>query len=506
MANLFMGRQQIPFYYSCYGYTRGNGSIWHGGIDILGVDSTKILMPNYNGKSISGTVVTSRIVPQSSGNLTWEWGYYVCVQLDAYQTPDAVNYLYFCHNEQNLVSVGDKVVSGDAIAIMGNTGNAAIANPPIKHVHFEVRATSTSIGLDPSAYTGLPNVAGTYGEEESEYNGLILDVSKYQPNINYASAAADIDGAILRIGLTYWGAFNMGKDDSFDAHYAGFKAQGTPVGAYYYSCANTLARAEEEANYCIQLMRGLQFELPIYYDVENIERQGPLTKDELTAIVQKFCSILEDAGYFVGYYSNTSWLQTKLDTQYLNTLYTLWKADYREDYDTTIPCDLLQYTNSGTVSGISGGVDLSYAYKNFVPIIVENGFNGFSNVDYEPQAYIIGFASSGDIVLLVQIIEKENIQYAVKDGYIITGPINDISLALELTQTASQLGVPYETYDYTNPGDGDGSGGGDDTELEEQIEQLQQQIDDLSKQIDNQQTTIASYTQKLNNINIESII
>ncbi len=503
MANLFAGRQQIPFYYSCFGYTRGNGSIWHGGLDVLGVDSTTILMPDYNGQSISGTVVTSRIVDQSTGDLTWEWGYYVCVQLDAYQTPDAVNYLYFCHNEQNLVKVGDKVVSGDAIAIMGNTGNAAIANPPIKHVHFEVRATSTSIGLDPSAYTGLPNVAGTYGESSTDYEGLILDVSKYQPTIDYAKAATDIDGVILRIGLTYWGAFNMAKDDTFDAHYNGFKAQGTPVGAYYYSCANTLARAEEEANFCIQLMRGLQFELPIYYDVENVERQGPLTKKELTAIVEKFCSILEDAGYYVGYYSNTSWLLTKLDTQYLSTVYTLWKADYRTDYDTTIPCDLFQYTNSGTVNGISGGVDLSYAYKNFVPIIVENGFNGFSGTIYEPQAYIIGFASSGDITLLVQIIEKEDVQYTVKDGYIITGPIKDSSLALELTQTAAQLGIPYKTYDYTDPDDGSCE---NDNELQEQIDALEEQIDALNTQLTNQKATIDSYTNKLNNINLESTI
>ena len=77
-------------------------------------------------------------------------GWYVCVELDAGQTPDAVNYLYFCHNARNLVSVGQRVKSGDALAVMGNTGNAALASPPFAHCHFEVRATTTGAGLDPT--------------------------------------------------------------------------------------------------------------------------------------------------------------------------------------------------------------------------------------------------------------------------------------------------------------------------------------------------------------------
>lgn len=164
MGNLFKGRMQVPYYYSCFGYTRGNGKTWHGGQDVVGLDSDTILMPDYDGKAISGKVITARKVDKSTGNRTWEWGWYVCVQLDADQTPDAVNYLYFCHNEKNLVSVGQKVKSGDALAVMGNSGNAAEASPPIKHCHLEVRATATGKGLDPTHYSGCANRVGIYGE------------------------------------------------------------------------------------------------------------------------------------------------------------------------------------------------------------------------------------------------------------------------------------------------------------------------------------------------------
>ena len=60
--------------------------------------------------------------------------------------------------------------------------------------------------------------------------------------------------------------------------------------------------------YCLELLKGKQFELPIYYDVENNERQGSLSKTQLTNIVDRFCSIIQNAGYFVGYYSYTTWL------------------------------------------------------------------------------------------------------------------------------------------------------------------------------------------------------
>lgn len=165
---LFKGRNRIRYGYARYGYTRGGGKTWHGGLDVEGLDDTAIRMPWYNGKEIHGTVTRARIVTDRS-NPTWEWGYYVCVRLDAAQTPDPVNYLYFCHCARLLVKPGQKVKSGDALAVMGNTGNAALASPPYAHCHFEVRRTATSSGLDPTAYAGIPNTVGTYGEAETTF-------------------------------------------------------------------------------------------------------------------------------------------------------------------------------------------------------------------------------------------------------------------------------------------------------------------------------------------------
>ena len=163
-VSICLGRVQIVYSYGCYGYTRGGGSTWHGGLDLVCLDDTTIRMPYYTAKdgtrrAIKGTVVTARIVTDHT-NLTWEWGYYVCVRLDDAQTPDEVNFLYFCHCKELLVKVGQKVKTGDILGIMGQTGNAAGG---YDHCHFEVRATATGIGLDPTAYSGTDNAVGIYG-------------------------------------------------------------------------------------------------------------------------------------------------------------------------------------------------------------------------------------------------------------------------------------------------------------------------------------------------------
>ena len=157
-TGIFEGRAEVLYNYGRFGWTRNYGKTWHGGIDIVGLDSDKIRMPYYDGKKITGTVTRARIVTNRADK-TWEWGWYVCVQLDAGQTPDTVNFLYFAHCEKLLVQAGQTVTSGDALAVMGNTGNAAGG---YKHCHLEVRATASGTGLDPTAYAGCENAVGIY--------------------------------------------------------------------------------------------------------------------------------------------------------------------------------------------------------------------------------------------------------------------------------------------------------------------------------------------------------
>lgn len=214
----------------------------------------------------------------------------------------------------------------------------------------------------------------------------ILDVSYAQPSIDYAAAAKEIDGVIIRCGRTLWGSFRPGADGCWEQHYKGFKAAGVPVGAYYYGAAKNAEQARQEAAECIRLLEGKQLELPIWYDVEEANTQGSLSVGALTEVVETFCKALEDAGYYTGFYTMLSWAQTKLDYKSLAGQFAAWIAWTSGDPATRLhPAPAgHQYTWTATVSGIPGGVDLSDFSVDYSQIIPAQGFNGFSKAE-EPE-------------------------------------------------------------------------------------------------------------------------
>lgn len=383
--SIYTGRTQVPYYYSCYGYTRGNGKTWHGGIDLVGLDSTTILMPDYSGKSISGTVVSSRKVDKSTGDLTWEWGWYVCVQLDANQTPDAVNFIYFCHNEKNLVSVGQKVKTGDAIAIMGNSGNAALANPPIKHCHLEVRATRSGKGLDPTKYAGCSNSVGiyNYSNDNSNISSEIkgIDVSKYQGTINWPQVkAAGYNFAFIRVGYcNYDGTINDGYDPYYQTNMAGAIAAGINVGVYVYSYAKTVSSAKVCAQAVAEKVKPYTITMPIAFDCEDSALYSQIDKQTNTDICKAFLSETKNLGYYPILYTYTNFAKTLLDMSQLSA-YDLWLADYTGNPSYTGPYTIWQYSSKGSVSGISGNVDMNIAYKDY-PSIISGGSTGGGDVE-----------------------------------------------------------------------------------------------------------------------------
>lgn len=210
----------------------------------------------------------------------------------------------------------------------------------------------------------------------------IIDVSVFQGDIDYDKVAQQVDGVIIRCGITFWGSFVPSTDSKWEKNYAGFKAAGVPVGAYYYGVARTVEQAEQEAAKCLELLKGKQLEYPIYYDVEEVNTQGSLSKTELTNVVIAFCTKLEQAGYYTGVYASLDWLLNKLDYATLSKRFTLWIAKW-SSIEPTLTHDMWQYSNKGSINGISGDVDLNICYKDFEPIIKQNYLNGFTPVSPE---------------------------------------------------------------------------------------------------------------------------
>ena len=282
----------------------------------------------------------------------------------------------------------------------------------------------------------------------------ILDVSKYQPNIDYAQIAKQVDGVILRCGVTGWGTANQcSTDDYFEKHYAGFKAVGLPVGAYYYSAADTIAKAQEEAEYCKKLLAGKQFELPIYYDVECRERMDKVSKEQLTAQVIAWCDKMEQAGYFVGVYSYTSFINEKLDIASLAQRYTIWLADYRQNYDRTIPRDMHQYTSTAQIAGIASGVDMSNLFRtNLMETIQETGLNGFAKKptpNVQMYKVVFGGCSQGDKGTALVLGQKLGLDCSVTNAdnglYLVTYSPMTAGDKQAVEQLGKELAVPVQS-------------------------------------------------------------
>lgn len=189
-----------------------------------------------------------------------------------------------------------------------------------------------------------------------------IDVSYAQGNIDFSKVNKnEVQFAIIRSSFG-WEANQ--KDNQFERNYANFKKLNIPVGAYHYSYATNAEEGKKEANYCYQCIKGKSFELPIYFDIEDnsVIKYG---KRKLTDAVIAFCEQMKKYGYRVGVYTNPSWLNSYLYKDELIGKYNIWLAHW----DVSSPaytCGIWQYGvgGKGSVSGISGEIDLDYLMDN----------------------------------------------------------------------------------------------------------------------------------------------
>ena len=200
-----------------------------------------------------------------------------------------------------------------------------------------------------------------------------IDVSVHNGNIDWSKVKADgIEFAILRAGF---GRLEKQKDEKFEHNYAGAKAAGIPIGAYWYSYAMTPEEAKLEADVFLKVIKGKQFEFPVYFDLEE-KKQFDLGKEKVSAIMRAFLEKVEKAGCFVGLYGSASSLTTHTADD-IKSHYTIWLAHWVDKTNYSGAYGIWQYSEKGKVDGISGNVDLDICYKDFPAIIKGKGLNGW---------------------------------------------------------------------------------------------------------------------------------
>lgn len=163
-----------------------------------------------------------------------------------------------------------------------------------------------------------------------------IDISKHNGNINLEPYKGQF--VIIRVG---YGHFHL--DEKFERNVAECKRLGIPFGVYHYSYALNEADAEAEARGVLNAISKYKNDIKVgvWFDMEDADgykkKHGfKFSNSTIAPICFKFCKMIEDAGYYSGIYTSSSWLDY---VKGLNDRFDKWVANWGKN-------DGTQHTNT----------------------------------------------------------------------------------------------------------------------------------------------------------------
>ena len=190
----------------------------------------------------------------------------------------------------------------------------------------------------------------------------LIDVSTWNGNIDWDKVyKSGVRYAMIR---SSFGVENPNQvDNKFVRNITNAQRAGVKCGIYHYSYAKSAAEAKKEAEFCLKTIKGYKIDLPVAFDIED-SSQTHLGKDTLTSIVIAFCDRIKSAGYRPMLYCNPNWLCNYLHKDKLINKYDIWLANWGVSAP-SYNCAIWQYSESGSVPGISGSVDMNWIFKDY---------------------------------------------------------------------------------------------------------------------------------------------
>ena len=268
------------------------------------------------------------------------------------------------------------------------------------------------------------------------------DFSKHQGTIDWASVKqSGVEFVILRAAVRGYGSSgNLMTDSQIAANIEGALSQNIDVGIYVFSQAVTTEEAVEEAERALDIIKGYDIKLPIYFDSEysgapnRTGRADGLTKAERTSLAIAFCETVRNAGYKPGVYASKSFFYNNLGyVAFQSRGYEIWLAHYISSVtDFKYPYNIWQYTSKGSIGGVqSEYADLDIAYydyandsdmsergKNVMVTASSDDFLSFVNTEEKITRYIkTGLASDKEEALrAASLITNQNASKALIDA------------------------------------------------------------------------------------------
>ena len=190
----------------------------------------------------------------------------------------------------------------------------------------------------------------------------LIDVSTWNGNIDWNKVyKSGVRYAMIR---SSFGVENPNQvDNKFVRNITNAQKAGVKCGIYHYSYAKSATEAKKEADFCLKTIKNYKIDLPVAFDIED-SSQTHLGKDTLTSIVIAFCDRIKSAGYRPMLYCNPNWLCNYLHKDKLINKYDIWLANWGVSAP-SYNCAIWQYSENGSVPGVSGSVDMNWIYKDY---------------------------------------------------------------------------------------------------------------------------------------------
>lgn len=185
----------------------------------------------------------------------------------------------------------------------------------------------------------------------------LLDISFWQDTLDFAKIKkAGYDNIILRAG------YGTTIDSKFNEYAAACKKNNINIVAvYWFIYATNLTEVKANSNKCLEVIKAYKPKIVFadfeYDTINKAAKKGvKLGAKECDSFTIEFCETVQKAGYTPGYYANTDYYKN-MYSSVKNKGYVFWLAHYKSDYsyhEPPIKCDFFQYTDRGTVPGLTG--------------------------------------------------------------------------------------------------------------------------------------------------------
>lgn len=270
--------------------------------------------------------------------------------------------------KETVETVEDTDTETDVTETEGDSMEADVEDP-------QTSTMSTEQGTE----VNVAELLSSGNAAETDQVTIGIDVARYQGTIDWTQVAASgIDFAMVRVGYRADSSREICADSNAKYNMQEAQKNGIKVGAYFFSTATTTQEAVEEADWVADYIAQYQITYPVAYDCEGFDKpesaQYHLTNEQRTDIAIAFLQEIYNRGYTPMFYSSMGELtgSAKWDTSRIEGTYRIWVSQYpavpypqtaQSSYSGTHA--MWQYTNRGTVAGISRPVDVNVAYFGY---------------------------------------------------------------------------------------------------------------------------------------------